>query len=571
MTTPPTNPPINPLSQTPLPTQQSSSSSGSSSSSELRDRTSSLKDKSLVEPAKAQTLENSMKTKKVEIFARSLYIEVLGHLFRGEKEKAKATLELMNQRNKGWGPQVDVERSINKMMEALGNLEGKSAPMAAVPSTIISQSEESFVSSRPLRSRTQFRTSSQPSRAKIGLGKPRAAPQSKRPADTVSSEFVKADSDVFIKRDIVNLHEIPDREIFNHAMNIRKSDSEEGSDYFKIGYSSVPLGGGGPDIQIKTTLPLKNMLNSEKRLKLIHGTLEKYYAKCGIDPSTIEIDPNQTVTDLMKKIATDLRGADSPSVNKEVYLEKIIIQLVRILLGSYENKGYPSGQGVVFSSIESSIDDIPGAEDTSLNDEYLLDFEDNTKILGSDYFNHGTLGGLFNIFFSSVVIETDPGNVKHISEGVRGGSSLSRLAQGSEGQHKIVDRKAMPLDVFILQGAADCRATNCLLADLLNIGYEEFGSEREARILYTKVQDGKGGTEFNKTSPQDHNIVIVRDPGVSMETFTVMDAYFPRFNGIPLRSLIEGCQNHAWSIQLTGATKYPEEQIALFEYSKQEP
>jgi len=167
---------------------------------------------------------------------------------------------------------------------------------------------------------------------------------------------------------------------------------------------------------------------------------------------------------------------------------------------------------------------LVGTADT--DDQYLLHFA--SIPLAREYFNFGQQGTLLNSFFASI--------------------QLKNSSTGS-----------MSTDLFVKQGGADCRGTNCIYAALLNTGYSRIGSDREARVLYVKVREGNNVNLFNTKTPEDHNIVLVQDK--SSGEHRVMDSFWARYNDKSLRDLINGKISDGLLVQIVGANPYPLQQF----------
>lgn len=173
--------------------------------------------------------------------------------------------------------------------------------------------------------------------------------------------------------------------------------------------------------------------------------------------------------------------------------------------------------------------------ETDVTNDYII--ATDSKISGRHYGHVGLTGGLINSLFS---------NLKSLTGNITTGMHLKA-------------------------GTADCRATNATYAALLNIGYAEIGSEKEAKILYTKFAHGTSKETFEKCLPEDHNIVLVKQASGKIR---VMDAYFGHANDTLLSDAIRGHAKRGaldpdenkigdartWAFQIPGVPPYPPQQ-----------
>lgn len=178
--------------------------------------------------------------------------------------------------------------------------------------------------------------------------------------------------------------------------------------------------------------------------------------------------------------------------------------------------------------------------ETDVSQDYMLSTDE--RIRGRNYGHVGATGGLINSLFSNVAV--------HDNTQMHGTISTNTLVKA---------------------GTADCRATNATYASLLNVGYQEIGSSKEAKILYTKMAHGTSKESFAECYPEDHNIVLIKQANGQV---TVMDAYFDHVNGTPLRQAIEGTSKQGglktdenevgdlrtWGFQIPGIPPYPSQQ-----------
>lgn len=215
---------------------------------------------------------------------------------------------------------------------------------------------------------------------------------------------------------------------------------------------------------------------------------------------------------LTQKIASQINQSKTLSVSeKEAKIERLTKRLTQMLLN-----------------------------ETNVSNDYMLSTKE--KIRGRNYGNVGVTGGLLNSLFSNVEL--------HDNMQMHGTISTATL---------------------IKAGTADCRATNATYAALLNVAYQEIGSDKEAKILYTKMSHGTDRASFENSNPEDHNIVLVKEHSGKV---TVLDAYFEHVNNTQLRQAINGTVSkgtlkrdenevgkmRSWAFQIPGAPPYPSQQ-----------
>ena len=256
-------------------------------------------------------------------------------------------------------------------------------------------------------------------------------------------------------------------------------------------------------------------INFKSPLSLMHNSktrvnaFDGYLQTNGIDIQNIR---DLTPIELVKQIAKHINNDSSLSLeDKEAKLEKVTRRITQMMLN-----------------------------ETDVSNDYML--STNEKIRGRNYGHVGLAGGLVNSLFSNVAM--------HDNKNMNGTISTNTL---------------------IKAGTADCRATNATFASLLNVGYEAIASEKQAKILYTKMAHGTNKDNFAKCSPEDHNVVVVKDKN---DKVTILDAYFEHVNGTSLRDAIKGTASagslkkdenevggsRTWAFQIPGAPPYPSQQ-----------
>lgn len=250
-------------------------------------------------------------------------------------------------------------------------------------------------------------------------------------------------------------------------------------------------------------------------LSLIHNSEERVAALDDyLNSKGIIIQNSQDLTpvDFVKQIAGHINNDNSLSLEeKEANLEAITRRITQMMLN-----------------------------ETDVSNDYIL--STNEKIRGRNYGHVGSAGGLINSLFSNVVM--------HDNKNMHGTISTNTL---------------------IKAGTADCRATNATYASLLNVGYEVIASDKQAKILYTKMAHGTNKDDFADCSPEDHNVVVVKDRN---DRVIVLDAYFEHVNETLLRDAIRGTVSEGslkkdenevggsrtWAFQIPGAPPYPSQQ-----------
>ncbi len=256
-------------------------------------------------------------------------------------------------------------------------------------------------------------------------------------------------------------------------------------------------------------IKFNNEFNSIRNAKKRVDRLERYLLSEGIAIPDLQ---SRTPIALTKGIASQIKDDKGMSlIEKEAKIERITKRITQILLN-----------------------------ETNVSNDYILSTRE--KIRGRNYGNVGVTGGLLNSLFSNVVV--------HDNTQMHGTISTATL---------------------IKAGTADCRATNATYAALLNVGYREIGTPKEAKILYTKMSHGTDSSSFENSNPEDHNIVLVKEHSGKV---TVLDAYFEHVNNTPLRSAINGVVSEgslkkdenevgkmrSWAFQIPGAPPYPSQQ-----------
>lgn len=256
-------------------------------------------------------------------------------------------------------------------------------------------------------------------------------------------------------------------------------------------------------------IKFNNALNSIRNATKRVNKIERYLLSQGINVPDVH---SLTPIELTKKIANQINEDMNMSLSeKENKIEQVTKRITQLLLN-----------------------------ETNVSNDYILSSKE--KIRGRNYGHVGVTGGLLNSLFSNVVV--------HDNTQMHGTIST---------------------DMLIKAGTADCRATNATYAALLNIGYQEISSTKEAKILYTKMSHGTDSASFESSNPEDHNIVLVKEHSGNV---TVLDAYFEHVNETPLRVAVNGTVSEgslkkdeneigkmrSWAFQIPGAPPYPSQQ-----------
>ncbi|NGX59576.1 MAG: hypothetical protein KR126chlam3_00728 [Chlamydiae bacterium] len=277
--------------------------------------------------------------------------------------------------------------------------------------------------------------------------------------------------------------------------------SEVKSEGVIISFSNAFRGGGAPNISLRFKMPLRKILTFND----VRISLEKFliseFQHFSLGNFDFKDIEHLNLVELVEKTAEKIKNIHNNNI--QVYaFERILYGVLKILLNSFPKDGYN------------------------------LTFRDGQFPRGQHYFHHGTDAGLFTPFFAIHTKDSAP--------------------------------PAMPADLYIKQGAGDCRASNSIFAALLNVGYAVLGVDVEAKVIYAKERDCPAFEDIEERNTEDHCLAIVKDH----EEYRVKDVYFEPINDLSLHELIEGRENKDMFVQIQEANPYPKEQNQLWTNQK---
>jgi hypothetical protein len=440
------------------------------------------------------------------IFAGNGYSKAIGLVARGERAEITTAMTVIVEAASRQGVRVHPQKSAKRMWTALTknpHIDYPTISKVAIE-TIFKGNSHQMTDELDL----ETRESRQP--AEPLLSPPTGYDE--RPTDPTQINFADCNFSIHNPTQIVNLRTFTDGKIFEGAIEIPEN-VVLGNESKILRYGNVQYNGAAPNIKLDSKLLLNQIFNSSKKIDAINTILARHglNALAGSPApgspaagSPAGGSPNigrLSSLELIREISSAIRNITGLHLNeKEALLERITKEIIHVLIG----------------------------HDSDIGDQLLLDIDKNTPLVGRNYALHGKDIPMLTTYHAT----HDP-------------------------HHSTT--QAMPLDRFIQQGGADCRGTNCLFALLLNGGYRELNSGKEARILYAKVKSGQTPDEFNAVpTGEDHNMVLVMKPGDP--TCYVKDAYFSTFDEVPVHELLTGGIINGRLAQIVGATTYPPEQ-----------